>query len=129
MAIDSISSVSPIISQGAMTRMNRPQETTPDARVSTVQENRRQETTANVSTQAAQAPSAEANRMALSSVANDAEGSLREASAQISRASQAAQAPVDQRTATQAYNAEAGARDEVERQQQGNGTRTLDVLA
>jgi|WetSurMetagenome_2_1015567.scaffolds.fasta_scaffold1378673_1 hypothetical protein len=124
MAIDSISSVSPIMSQGPMTRMNRPQETTPDARISTAREKGQEA----VSSQAA-APSAAVNRAAVSPIANDAEGSLREASAQISRASQAVQSPVDQRTASQAYNAEGGAREEIAKQQQGNGARTLDVLA
>ena len=63
-------------------------------------------------------------------VANDAEGSLREAAAQIARAANAmSQAPAGQRAASEAYNAEAMARDEIARQQQGNGTRTLDVLA
>jgi hypothetical protein len=139
MAIDSISSVSPIMAQSAMVRMDRPQETTPDARETAVQENDARRTSTAVSgaspayqaanTQASN-PSTVGTQVNVTPVANDAEGSLREASAQISRASQAAaQTPVDQRTASQAYNAEAGARDELAKQQQGNGTQTLDVLA
>jgi hypothetical protein len=69
-------------------------------------------------------------RVSVRPVANDVEGSLREASAAISRAASAGeQAPADQRAAAEAYNAQAVARDELARQQQGNGARTLDVLA
>jgi hypothetical protein len=138
MASDSISPVSPIMAQSAIVKMDRPQETTPGARESAAQENDALRTSAAVSGaspayQASAArqgnPSTVGTQVNVSPVANDAEGSLREASAQISRASQPAQTPLDMRAASQAYNAEAGARDELARQQQGNGSRTLDVLA
>jgi hypothetical protein len=139
MAIDSISPVSPIMPQGPMTRSNRPQETAPDARVTAARENDARNEAAAVSGaspayQAGNAqnanPSVVGTRMNVSPVTNDAEGSLREASAQISRATQAgSQTPADMRAASQAYNAEAGARDEIARQRQGNGSATLDVLA
>jgi hypothetical protein len=139
MAIDSISSVSPIMAQGPLSRMSRPQETTPDARVAAAQENDARNEASAVSgaspayqagnTQSAN-PSVVGTRTNASPVVNDAEGSLREASAQISRATQTgSQTPVDMRAASQAYSAEASARDEIARQQQGNGARTLDVLA
>jgi hypothetical protein len=139
MAIDSISPVSPIMSQGPMTRVNRPQETTPDARVAAARENNARNEAAAVSgaspayqaggTQNAN-PSVVGTRTSVSPVAGDAEGSLREASAQISRATQVgSQTPVDMRAASQAYTAEAGAQEDIARQQQGNGARTLDVLA
>jgi len=107
MAVESVSSVSPIMSRAPLTRPEPPVETTPEPRVE------ERET-----------------RVSVRPVANDAEGSLREASAAISRAASAGeQAPADQRAAAEAYNAQAVARDELARQQQGNGARTLDVLA
>jgi len=107
MAVESVSSVSPIMSRPPLTRPERPAETAPEPRAEEA-----------------------GPRVSVRPVGNDVEGSLREASAQIARiASAGAQAPADQRAATEAYNAEAVARDELARQQQGNGTRTLDVLA
>jgi hypothetical protein len=119
--------------------MSQPQETTPDARVSAAQENDARNQAAAVSgaspayqagnTQTANA-SVVGTRMDVTPAANDAEGSIREANAQISRATQTgSQTPVDMRAASQAYGAEASARDEIAQQQQGNGAQTLDVLA
>ena len=127
------------MAQGPLTRMSQPQETTPDARVSAAQENDARNQAAAVSgaspayqagnTQTANA-SVVGTRMDVTPAANDAEGSIREANAQISRATQTgSQTPVDMRAASQAYGAEASARDEIARQQQGNGAQTLDVLA
>ena len=63
-------------------------------------------------------------------VAADVEGSLREASMQIARAyARSEPSPADMRAGSEAYRAEAAARDELARQQQGNGTRTMDVMA
>jgi hypothetical protein len=111
------------MAQSAMVRMDRPQETTPDARTTAVQENDARQTTT-----AASAAAPAGTQVNTTPVANNAEANLQAASAQISRASQA-QTPADLRAASQAYNAEAGARDELAKQQQGNGTQTLNVLA
>jgi hypothetical protein len=120
------------MAQGPLTRMSQPQETTPDARASAAQENdaRNQAAAVSGASPAYQAgntqnanPSVVGTRMDVTPVANDAESSLREASAQISRATQTgSQTPVDMR-------AEASARDQIAQQQQGNGAQTLDVLA
>ena len=107
MAVESVSSVSPIISSAPPPRVERPAETAPEPRAEEA-----------------------GARVSVRPVANDPEGSLREAAAQIARAAGAmAQAPAGGRAAAEAYNAEAMARDELAQQQQGNGTRTLDVLA
>jgi hypothetical protein len=63
-------------------------------------------------------------------IPNDPEGSLQAANAQISRAYAGGEpTPADMRAASEAYSAEAAARDELARRQQGDGARTLDVLA
>jgi len=139
MAIDSISSVSPIMSQSAMVRPSRPRESTPTESAAAAQQDdaRLQAAASSGASPAYQAgpaqnanPSVVGTRMEVTPVANNAEASLQEANAQISRASQApAQTSVDQRTASQAYTVQAQARDQVAQQQQGNGTRTLDVMA
>ena len=136
MAIDSISSVSPLIGQSAMVRPPRAPETTPTGTTAAPRNDERlQAAAASQASPANQAgpaqaanPSAAGARM--EPVANNPEASLQEANAQISRASQApAQTTVDQRTASQAYSVQAESRDQIAQQQQGNGARTLDVLA
>jgi hypothetical protein len=63
-------------------------------------------------------------------VSREAETSLQNASSQISQAYSGGEpTPADRRTASEAYRAEASARDQLAAQQQGNGARTLDVLA
>jgi hypothetical protein len=113
MAIDSISSVSPIIAQAPASRMDRSRETPPVE-------------------QAPEAGTRVANPTPASVITapENAETALRESSAQISRANQpGGQTPMDQRTAAQAYNTEASALDKLAVERQGNGSRTLDVLA
>ena len=61
---------------------------------------------------------------------NDAEATLQNSASQISRAYSGGEtAPADTRAASEAYRAEASARDQLAEQKRGNGTRTLDVLA
>jgi hypothetical protein len=63
-------------------------------------------------------------------VANpDAEGSLREASSQIARASSGPESSAALRNASEAYQSEAAARDTIARQQQNNGSTSVDIMA
>jgi hypothetical protein len=61
---------------------------------------------------------------------SETEGSIRSASTQISQAyGSGSTSPADIRNASQAYRNEASARDQAAQQQQGGGTRTMDVFA
>ena len=117
MAIDSISSVSPIMAQAPVSRLERPRETPAESQAPA--------TDARIANQ----PEARTPASA-SPVSNNAEDALRESSAQISRAYQpGGQSPQDMRTAAQAYNTQASALDKLAAERQGNGSATLDVLA
>jgi hypothetical protein len=61
--------------------------------------------------------------------APDTEGSLREAASQIARASSSADTSAAVRNASEAYQAQASARDALARQQQNNGATSVDVMA
>ena len=117
MAVDSISSVSPIVAQPPVSRLERPRET---PAVSQAPE---------TDTRIANQPAASTPAI-VSPVSTNAEDALRESNAQISRAYQpGGQSPQDMRTAAQAYNTQASALDKLAVDRQGNGSATLDVLA
>ncbi len=60
----------------------------------------------------------------------ETEGSIQSASTQIAQAYGNGQtSPADIRNATEAYRNQSSARDQAAQQQQGNGTRTLDIFA
>ena len=137
MAIDSVSSISPVINRPMQT--SRPQETTPDAVQSASQENDARMTAAASSgaspsylagpedTRASASVGAREN---VSPVAQDTETTLQNSAAQISRAYAGGEpTPADTRAASEAYRTQASAQDQLAKQQQGNGTRTVDVLA
>jgi hypothetical protein len=61
---------------------------------------------------------------------SETEGSIQSASTQIAQAyGSGTTSPADIRNASEAYRNEASARDQAAQQQQGGGTRTLDVFA
>ena len=145
MAVEPVSSISPVAAApnppgtAARAQATRPPETTPDARETARQENdarRSAQATSGASPaylagpQDTSATAAVGTRENVVAVPNDAEGSLQRASSQIARAYSGGEpTPADMRAASEAYRAEAAARDDLARQQQGNGTRTTDVLA
>jgi NADH dehydrogenase/NADH:ubiquinone oxidoreductase subunit G len=137
MAIEAVSSISPVINRAMQT--SRPPETTPDAVQSAAQENDARRT-AEASRSASpsylagaedtRAPASVGTRENVTPVARDAETTLQNSVSQISRAYAGGETtPADTRAASEAYRAEASARDQLAAQQQGNGTRTVDVLA
>ena len=137
MAIDSVSSISPVINRPIQT--SRPPETTPDAVQSASQENDARRTAAASSgaspsylsgPEDTRAAAGVGTRENVSPMAQDTETTLQNSAAQISRAYAGGEpAPADTRAASEAYRTEASARDQLANQQQGNGTRTVDVLA
>ena len=61
---------------------------------------------------------------------SETEGSIQSASTQIAQAyGSGTTSPADIRNASEAYRNEASARDQAAQQQQGGGTRALDVFA
>ena len=137
MAIDSVSSISPVINRPIQT--SRPPETTPDAMQSASQENDARRTAAASSSASpsylagpedTRAAAGVGTRENVSPVAQDAETTLQSSAAQISRAYAGGEpTPADTRAASEAYRTEASAQDQLANQQQGNGTRIVDVLA
>lgn len=124
MAIDSISSVAPVIALGPQMEADRPRavenDTQPNA--SAISAESRVYAPENADTGNFQAP--------VSPVALDVEGSLREASTEISRASQPeGPMPVDISAAAQSYRTESAAQDQVVVQQQNDSTPAVNVLA
>ena len=139
MAIDSIS---PVMSASPLTSLSRPPETTPNARETAAQENdarRNAEAVSGASPAALARPEQNAGprrtrvlragTRAQVVATPDAEGSLREASSQIARASSAPESSAALRSASEAYQSEASARDTIARQQQNNGATSVDVMA
>jgi hypothetical protein len=134
MAIDSIS---PVMSAAPLTSLNRPPETTPNAREAAAQENeaRRNAEAVSGASPAAQArpeqnagPVASGTRVPVVATP-DTEGSLREASSQIARASSGPSSSAALRNASEAYQSEAAARETIARQQQNNGVTGINILA
>lgn len=134
MAIDSIS---PVMSASPLTSLNRPPETTPNARETAAQDNdarRNAEAVSGASPAAQERPAQNAGPTASGTrvpvvATPDTEGSLREASSQIARASSGSESSAALRNASEAYQTEASARDALAKQQQNNGATSINVLA
>jgi hypothetical protein len=139
MAIDSIS---PVMSASPLTSLSRPPETTPNAREAAAQDNdarRNAEAVSGASPAALERPAQESPAQNAGPTASgtrvpvvattDAEGTLREASSQIARASAGPETSAALRNASEAYQSEASARDMVAKQQQNNGATSINVLA
>jgi hypothetical protein len=126
MPVDSISSGSPIMSARPLTTLSRSPETTPDARESSRQENeaRRVATAQSGASPALSGP--DSARISVIAVPEDAAGAQRAASSQIARAYQEAGSS-QIRGASDAYQAQANARDDMARAQQDKGLRGIDI--
>ncbi len=140
MAIDAIS---PVMSAAPLTTLSRPPETAPRARESAAQENDARRIAESVSgaspaaqgrPQEASGPTSTGTRVQV--VASpDSEGSLRESQLQLARSSSAPESTAAARAASEAYQAQASARESLSQQQRGNGTQAgsgsqgLNILA
>lgn len=137
MPIDSISGISPVMAAAPLSTMSRPPETTPDARESAAQENdarRTAEAVRGASPAMLAAPeqstASVGTRVDVVPEANNSELSLQRASSEISRSYQGGEPSASEmRAASEAYRAEAAARDQMAQQQQQGGARSADVLA
>ena len=109
MAIESVSSISPVINRPVQSSSASPSDVAGP-------ENTR-------------AASGVGTRENVSPVAQDTETTLQNSASQISRAYAGNPTPSDTRAASEAYRTEASAQDQLAVQQQGNGTRTVDVMA
>ncbi len=137
MAIEPVSSITPISNISPMQQVSRPPETTPTA-VETARQESDARRTAEAQSGASPAylagpgqPSMQGGvgtRVQIAPVANDVEGSLQRANSALSRTANEP-TPEEMRRASEAYQAQAAARDEAARQREGNGTRTLDIMA
>ena len=134
MAIDSIS---PVMSAAPLQNLSRPPETTANAREAAAQENDARTVARSVSgaSPAAagnpeQAPGpVQTGTIVQVPASPDAETTLRQSSAEIARASSGQDTGAAQRTASEAYQAQANAQQDIARQQQGNGATSIDVMA
>jgi len=114
MAIESVSSIPPVVNRDV--QAGRPSEPEAAQTAPRVDE--------------ARAPAPAEVRENASPAAQDTETTLRNSAAQISRAYAGGEpTPAETRAASEAYRTEAFAQDQLASQQQGNGTRTVDVLA
>lgn len=139
MAIDSVSAISPIMAAAPLTTLSRPPETTPDARETAAQENDSRRTAEAVSgaspahlagPEETSASTSVGTRENIVAAPSDTEGSLREAASQIAQLSTSDETTSTQiRIASAAYQAEASARSDIAQQREGNGARSVDVLA
>ena len=121
MPIDSVSGVS---TPPQYMTVSRPPETTPDAREAADQENDARRVAAS-----SQSVSRTETRVNVTPAA-DAELSFQQASSEISRDYQGGEPSAAQmRAASEAYQAEAAARDQMAQTRQQGGVRSADVLA
>ena len=134
MAIDSIS---PVVAAAPLTSLSRPPETTPNARETAAQENdarRNAEAVSGASPSSQGRPEQNAGPVASGTrvpvvATPDTEGSIREASSQIARASSGPESSAALRNASEAYQSQASARETIARQQQNNGATSINILA
>ncbi len=147
MAIDSISAVNAAMSLSPLSALGRPSVTTPSAGEGAAQANNAQrtaESTRGVSPASASAvsqqylsgpqntsvPALASNRVSAASASNAPEESIRAAASQIARASSAPESnAASTRAASEAYQAEASARNTITQQQQNNGATSVNVMA
>ena len=117
--------------------MSRPQETTPNARESAAQENsalRNAESVSGASPAVQSRPEEASSQVSTGTRSQvvatpDTEGSLREAQAQIARASSGSESTAQARAASEAYQSQASARSELAQAQQNNGATGIDIMA
>jgi hypothetical protein len=128
MAIDAIS---PVMSAAPLTTISRPQETTPRAREAAAQENDATRIAQSVSgaspavqgrPEEASGPASVGTRIQVAASA-DTEGTLRESQAQLARTSSGQESSTSARAASEAYQAQASAMENLAQQQRGNGTQ------
>jgi hypothetical protein len=130
-----INSTSPIMSTGPLTTLSRPPETTPNAREAAAQENdaRRIAEASSGASPAVQTRPEENSGSSSTRVqivaTPDTEGTLREAQSQIARASSGPDSSAALRQASEAYQSQAMARQNLAQQQQDNGVRRIDIMA
>ncbi len=134
MAIEPVSSITPISNVSPMQQVSRPPETTPTPLEAARQENDARRT---AEAQSGASPAYLAGpgepgmqggvgtRTQVVPTPNDVEGSIQRADSVLSRQPTAE----EMRRASDAYQAQATARDEAARQREGIGTRTLDIMA
>ena len=137
MAIEPVSSISPISNPSPMQQISRPPETTPTAVESARQENearRTSEAESGASPAYLAGPMEQGvqggvgTRTQVVPVENDVQGTLQRASSELSQ-TPSTPTSEEMRRASDAYQAQAVAQNEQARQREGNGTRTLDVMA
>jgi hypothetical protein len=133
MAIESVSALSPIMAYGQRTQASRPVETAAESQPA---ENARASTPSSSPRAELAGPEASSNwnwavaQPGVSASPSETEGSIRSASTQIAQAYGSGQtSAADIRSASEAYRNQASARDQAAQQQQGEGTRTLDIFA
>jgi hypothetical protein len=137
MAIEPVGAVPSVLTFASITRISRPPEVTPDARETLRQESdarRVAESVSGASPAYLSGPEGQAvpvsvgTRSTIVAVPAEPQVAMEAAKAEISRAySEGETTPADLRNASEAYRAEAAARDELARREQGNGLRTVDV--
>lgn len=121
----------PVISAGPLTTISRPQETTPRAQEAAAQENDAARVARSVSgaspavqgrPEETSGPSSVGTRIPVAA-SPDTEGTLRESRAQLARASSGQGSTATARAASEAYQAQASALENLAQQQRGNGTQ------
>ena len=137
MAIEPVSAAAPLEAfRAAMAASRQSPEVTPDAREAAAQESdarRMAEAERGASPAYLRGPDNEtaapaSTRMNVIPVAADPLGSMEQANQAIARAYAAGSpTPADLRAAEEAYRAEAAARDDLARQEQGGGARSVDI--
>ena len=150
MAIDSVSALSPIMAYGQRPQAIQPaqtaqgpQQTSAPSTAQTMQANAPSTAQTIQAASVGTAPQASLEgpetmgnwnwavaQPGVNATPSETEGSIQSASSQIARAyGSGTTSPADIRNASEAYRNEASARDQAAQQQQGGGTRTLDVFA
>ena len=136
MALEGVSSIPPVSAPGAPA--SRPPETTPDAREAERQQNdarRIAEASQSASPQYLSGPNGESYsgggaRVDAGPVTNDPEGSIQRAQTLIQSVnSNGAPSSAETRAASEAYRVASAAQSDLDRQRQGEGSRSVDVLA
>ena len=139
MTIEPVGAAPSVLTYPSITRISRSPEVTPDASEALRQESdarRVAESVSGASPAYLSGPEGQSvavsvgTRTSIVAVPPEPQGALESAKAQIVRAwSEGETTPADLRNAAEAYRAEAAARDELARREQGNGLRTVDVSA
>ncbi len=137
MPVDSISGSSSIMAASALSRLSRPPEMTPDTRQAAAEENNALRTSESVNgaaparlTGPEETNGSVGTRVSVAPSPNNTEGELQRASSELSRSNPGGgPSASEMRAASEAYRAEAAARDQMAQQQRQGGVRSADVLA